>query len=163
MQVGLSLDSGKVHLKMFFIRKCSWSRVLFLEKKMNKCKLIQFYQILNDKAFTYIHVNDTLTRFNTLKQDIIQSNQILGNLLFEQSQSGHRAPMQRHINVNATSLRCIDVVATLYERHVSAGLLSKQIFYCDYWLMKQFRSTFQKCVLSEFFQHTPKKQVTQIP
>ena len=26
--------------------------------------------------------------------------------------------IQRHINVNATSWRCIDVDATLYDRHV---------------------------------------------
>ena len=30
--------------------------------------------------------------------------------------------IQRRINVDATSLRCIDVDAMLYKRHVSAGI-----------------------------------------
>ena len=30
--------------------------------------------------------------------------------------------IQRRLNVDATSWRCIDVEATLYRRHVSAGI-----------------------------------------
>ena len=35
--------------------------------------------------------------------------------------SGHMTFIQRRLNVDATSWRCIDVEATLYRRHVSAG------------------------------------------
>ena len=35
--------------------------------------------------------------------------------------SGHMALIQRRLNVNATSWRCIDVETTLYSRHVPAG------------------------------------------
>ena len=35
--------------------------------------------------------------------------------------SGHMTSIQRRLNVDATSWRCIDVEATLYRRHVSAG------------------------------------------
>ena len=33
--------------------------------------------------------------------------------------------IQRRINVDAASWRCIDINAKLYERHVSAGMLSR--------------------------------------
>ena len=35
--------------------------------------------------------------------------------------SGHMTFIQRRINVDATSWRCIDVGTTLYKRHMSAG------------------------------------------
>ena len=38
--------------------------------------------------------------------------------------SGHITFIQRRLNVDATSWRCIDVEATLYRRHVSAGMFT---------------------------------------
>ena len=35
--------------------------------------------------------------------------------------SGHMTLIQRRLNVDATSWRCIDVEPTLYKRHVPAG------------------------------------------
>ena len=35
--------------------------------------------------------------------------------------------IQRRLNVDATSGRCIDVEATLYRRHVSAGLMCQNL------------------------------------
>ena len=36
--------------------------------------------------------------------------------------SGHATLRQRRVNVDAISWRCIDVDATLYKRHVPAGI-----------------------------------------
>lgn len=41
--------------------------------------------------------------------------------------SGHMTPRQRPISVGATSLRCIDVGATLHKRHVLAWSAEKPI------------------------------------
>ena len=39
--------------------------------------------------------------------------------------SRHMTLLQRSLNVDATSWRCIDVEPTLYKRHVPAGMGSK--------------------------------------
>ena len=39
--------------------------------------------------------------------------------------------MQRRLNVDATSWRCIDVEATLYKRHVPAGNLDQVIWLAE--------------------------------
>ena len=47
--------------------------------------------------------------------------------------SGHITFIQRCLNVDATSWRCIDVEATLYRRHVSAGFRPILNMYRDLW------------------------------
>ena len=44
-------------------------------------------------------------------------------LVISTSPSGHMTLIQRCLNVDATSWRCIDVEPTLYKHHVPAGLL----------------------------------------
>ena len=41
--------------------------------------------------------------------------------------SGHMTFIQRRLNVDATSWRCIDVEATLYWRHAPAGMFQRNI------------------------------------
>ena len=48
----------------------------------------------------------------------------------ENCPSGHMMLIQRRLNVDATSWRCIDVETTLYIRHVSAKVLRKSN--CDF-------------------------------
>ena len=49
------------------------------------------------------------------------SNSIIIRMRCQNMRSGHMTFIQRHLNVDATSSRCIDVEATLYRRHMSAG------------------------------------------
>ena len=61
--------------------------------------------------------------------------------------SGHMTSIQRRLNVDATSWPCIDVEATLYKRHVSAGwtfeVRKKTLSFTS---LKVFRSA-TKCIV----------------
>ena len=49
------------------------------------------------------------------------TNRFIWHVVLVLIPSGHTTFIQRHLNVNAMSWRCIDVEATLYRRYVSAG------------------------------------------
>ena len=49
---------------------------------------------------------------------------VLLTLMKSSDPNEHKTFLQCHLNVDATSWRCIDVQATLYKRHVSAGMIT---------------------------------------
>ena len=57
--------------------------------------------------------------------------------------SGHMTFMQHRLNVDATSWRCIDVEATLYRRHVSAGCTARCKFAQNRINSKSVNNTFK--------------------
>ena len=70
----------------------------------------------------------------------------------EDHPSEHMTLIQRHLNVDATSCRCIDVDPTLYKRHVPAGMFFQhRISYYRSRLTYDFRSCYGKCVPEIYF------------
>ena len=57
-------------------------------------------------------------------------------ILQQRLPSGHMTLIQRRLNVDATSWRCIDVEPTLYKRHVPAGLPQVLLIFSN-WSMDQ--------------------------
>ena len=73
-----------------------------------------------------------------LKCTLLQIRESMQKIFFlflnENIPRGHMALIQRHLNVDATSLCCIDVEPTLYKRPVPAGIC------CWYLLEAPWRS-----------------------
>ena len=80
------------------------------------------------EIFCIIWIKQTLQAHTFSSYNIVQltHNYLTGTVYYYvmKNPSGHTTFIQRRLNVDATSWRCIDVEVTLYRRRVSAGMSS---------------------------------------